>query len=67
MRFGFTLGLIINPIVMGIIFFLIFTPISLIMRLFKRDELRLKIKKRDSHWKLRTEKDVNVDLFRQQF
>ena len=37
------------------------------MRLFKRDELRLKIKKRDSHWKLRTEKDVNVDLFRQQF
>ena len=67
MRFGFTLGLIINPIVLGIIFFLIFTPISLIMWLFKRDELRLKIKKRDSHWKLRTEKDVNVDLFRQQF
>ena len=67
MRFGFTLGLIINPIVLGIIFFLIFTPISLIMWLFKRDELRLKIKKRDSHWKLRTEKNVNVDLFKQQF
>ncbi len=67
MRFGFTLGLIINPIVLGIIFFLIFTPIGLIMRLFKRDELRLKIKKRDSHWKLRTEKNVNVDLFKQQF
>ncbi len=67
MRFGFTLGLIINPIVLGIIFFLIFTPISLIMWLFKRDELRLKIKKRDSYWKLRTEKNVNVDLFKQQF
>lgn len=67
MRFGFTLGLIINPIVLGIIFFLIFTPIGLIMRLFKRDELRLKIKKRDSYWKLRTEKNVNVDLFKQQF
>ena len=67
MRFGFTLGLIINPIVLGIIFFLIFTPIGLLMRLFKRDELRIKIKKRDSHWKLRSEKDVNVDLFKQQF
>ncbi len=67
MRFGFTLGLIINPIVLGIIFFLIFTPIGLIMRLFKRDELRIKIKKRDSHWKLRSEKGDSIDLFKQQF
>ena len=67
MRFGFILGMIVNPIVLGIIFFLTFTPISLIMRLFRRDELRLKIKKRSSHWKDRKEQNANIDLFKQQF
>jgi hypothetical protein len=67
MRFGFILGMIVNPIVLGIIFFLIFTPISLIMRSFRRDELRLKLKKRSSHWKDRKEQNANIDLFKQQF
>ena len=67
MRFGFILGLIINPVVLGIIYFLVFTPTGLIMRLFKRDELRIKLKKRNSYWKLRSKRDVNVDLFKQQF
>lgn len=67
MRFGFVLGMIVNPIVLGIIFFLIFTPISLMMRLFRRDELRLKVKKRSSHWKDRKEQNANIDLFKQQF
>lgn len=67
MRFGFILGLIVNPVVLGIIYFLVFTPTGLIMRLFKRDELRIKLKKRKSYWKLRSKGDVNVDLFKQQF
>ena len=67
MRFGFILGLIINPVVLGIIYFLVFTPTGLMMRLFKRDELRIKLKKRNSYWKLRSKRDVNVDLFKQQF
>lgn len=67
MRFGFILGLIVNPVVLGIIYFLVFTPTGLIMRLFKRDELRIKLKKRNSYWKLRSKGDVDVDLFKQQF
>ena len=67
MRFGFILGLIINPVVLGIIYFLVFTPTGLMMRLFKRDELRIKLKKRNSYWKLRSKRDVNIDLFKQQF
>ena len=67
MRFGFILGLIVNPVVLGIIYFLVFTPTGLIMRLFKRDELRIRLKKRNSYWKLRSKGDVNVDLFKQQF
>ena len=44
-KFGLLLGQIISPIVMGIIFFLIVTPIAFIMRVLGKDVLRLKKKK----------------------
>lgn len=50
MKFGVLLGMIISPIIMGIIFFGIFTPIAIIMRLSGRDELRLRFKKQKTHW-----------------
>ena len=55
MRFGFLLGKIISPLVLGMIFFLIFTPIAFLMRLSRRDELRLKFKNKTSHWILRSQ------------
>lgn len=55
MRFGLFLGKITNPIVMGFIFFFIFTPVSFLMRLFGRDELSLQFKKKSSYWINRTE------------
>ena len=53
MKLGQLLGIIISPIILAIIFFALFTPYSLIMRLFGRDELRLKLGERESHWKSR--------------
>ena len=67
MKFGLLLGVIVSPLVMSIIFFALFTPISLIMRLFGRDELRLKMRSRDSHWKLRYFDESGVDSFKHQF
>ena len=49
-KFGLLLGQIISPIVMGIIFFLIVTPIAFIMRLLGKDVLRLKKKSDNSYW-----------------
>ena len=50
-RFGLFLGKIISPIVMGVIFFLVVTPIGLLMRFFGKDVLNLKInKKKSSYW-----------------
>jgi len=57
MAFGLLLGKIVSPVVMGIIFFGLFTPISLLMRLFGRDELRLKLYKRK---RVRTTKSFHV-------
>ena len=49
-KFGILLGRIISPIVMGIIFFLVVTPIALIMRLLRKDLLNLKYNDNQSYW-----------------
>ena len=66
MRFGLLLGMIISPIVIGIIFFGLFTPIATLMRLSRRDELRLKLNKKASHWISRNE-SIKPDSFKHQF
>jgi predicted membrane protein len=66
MRFGLLLGQIISPLVLGIIFFGIFTPVAFLMRLSGRDELRLKFKNKTSYWILRNE-PIQGDSFRRQF
>ncbi len=49
-KFGLLLGKIISPLVMGIIFFVVVTPIGIIMRLLKKDLLNLKYNKKESYW-----------------
>ena len=66
MRFGLLLGMIVSPIVLGIIFFGLFTPIAFFMRLSGRDELRLKLSKKASHWISRSE-PLKSESFKQQF
>ena len=66
MRFGLILSMIVSPIVLGAIFFGLFTPIALVMRLSGRDELRLKFYKKSSHWILRRE-TIKSDSFKHQF
>ena len=66
-KFGLLLGMVISPIIMGIIFFGIFSPIGIIMRLFKRDELSMIGNNKLSHWKIRKVSQIKSDLFKQQF
>ena len=49
-KFGIFLGKIISPIVMGIVFFIVVTPIGLLMRLLKKDLLNLKFTNEHSYW-----------------
>ena len=49
-KFGILLGKIISPLIMGIIFFFVVTPIGLLMRLLKKDLLNLKFNKRQTYW-----------------
>jgi len=49
-KFGIYLGRIISPIIMGIIFFLVVTPIGFVMRLLGKDVLNLKYHNNKSYW-----------------
>lgn len=66
MRFGLLLGKIINPIIMGIIFFGLFVPYGLVIRLIGRDELNLNQAKNKNYWKLRS-KELSQINFKRQF
>ena len=49
-KFGLLLGKVVSPVIMGIIFFLVVTPTSFIMRILGKDLLNLKYNKNKSYW-----------------
>ncbi len=54
-RFGLLLGRLVNPLVMGLLFYLVVTPTGLILRAFGKDFLRLaREPEADSYWIERT-------------
>tara|TARA_Y100000741_G_scaffold359905_1_gene341282 strand:- start:431 stop:811 length:381 start_codon:yes stop_codon:yes gene_type:complete len=59
-KFGLLLGKIISPIVMGIIFFFVVTPIAILMRILKKDLLNLKYDNRNSYWIVKNEPKSNM-------
>ena len=64
MKFGMYLGIFISPIVMGIVFFLVVTPIGIIMRILRKDLLNLRMNKENSYW---IEKDKIKSNMKNQF
>tara|TARA_Y100000590_G_C15518356_1_gene938318 strand:- start:536 stop:859 length:324 start_codon:yes stop_codon:yes gene_type:complete len=49
-KFGIILGNIISPFVMGIIFFFVVTPTSIIMKLLGKDLINLKKNNKKTYW-----------------
>jgi hypothetical protein len=68
LRLGLLLHKVVSPLVMGAIFFLVFTPMGFLMRAFGKDFLRLK---RDpqaaSYWILRQPPGPAPDSLQNQF
>ena len=64
---GFWLGRFINPLVLGLIYFLIITPLALFLRIKGRDELSLKKNNKFSYWKERKDLGPEPTSFKNQF
>ena len=59
-KFGIILGTIVAPIVMGVVFFLVVTPIGFIMRIMDKDLLRKRYdKKTETYW-IKRDKPINT-------
>jgi predicted membrane protein len=56
-KLGILLGKIVSPLVMGLIFFIVVTPIAIIMRIFKKDLINLKKNNNKTYW---IEKDDKI-------
>jgi hypothetical protein len=55
MGLAWVLHIVTSPIILGVLFFLLFTPVALVMRLVKRDLMTRKFEPaRESYWVKRT-------------
>jgi hypothetical protein len=66
-RLGIILGKFVNPIVTGILFFIIITPVALFLRMIGRDELLLKLSSSKTYWVLRKQPGPSPESFREMF
>lgn len=67
MWFGLLIGRIVSPIVLGVVYFGLFTPMSFIMRLIRRDELRLRVNNDGTKWISRENSSIKSASFKNQF
>jgi len=66
-RFGYALGSIVSPLMLGLIYFGLITPVALISRFFGRDELSLKLRPGKSYWICCNSCRLDLESFKQQF
>ena len=59
-KFGIFLGKIVSPVIMGVIFFFVVTPIAFIMKILKKDLLNLKFNSEKSYWIDKNEPDSKM-------
>ena len=67
MKFSLLLARFVSPIVLGVLFYVLISPLALVLRLFGRDELRLKTKKVASNWQIRQISGYSLDSFKNQY
>ena len=62
MKFGFLLSKLLNPIILGFLFILLFIPIGFFLKLFKKDILNVKLNDNvDTNW-INKEKEVEHNM-----
>ena len=59
-RFGLLLGNIVAPIVMGLVFFLVVTPVGIVMRIMGKDLIRKKLNKNNKSYWIKREKPIGT-------
>lgn len=67
MTFGLLLSKIMNPFILGIIFFGLITPVGLFRKLIGKDELKLNKDSRQTYWHIKDQSITDTNSFKDQF
>jgi len=68
MKLGALMHHVVSPVVMGVIYFAVFTPVAVAMRMFGRDAMKRRFEpQRASYWEQRTPPGPADDSFRDLF
>jgi len=67
MGLGHLLGKIVSPIVLSLIFSVLFVPLAFLMRISGRDELKIRDRKGQSFWLDRENPKLMAESFRNQY
>jgi len=67
MKFSLLLARFVSPIFLGVLFYVLISPLALALRLFGRDELRLKTKNLATNWQSRKINGYSLDSFKNQY
>ena len=66
-KLGLLMGRVVSPIVLGILFFILISPIAIVMRIAGRDPLKLRKQNVESHWIDRAPPGPESTSFKDQF
>ena len=55
LRFGLLLGKVVSPVALGVLFYLVFAPVGLLMRLAGKDPLRMRLERASGSYWIRRE------------
>ena len=62
MRFGLIMSKITTPLILGILFYVVLTPVGLMMRIFKNDPMARKFDNTESTYRVVRDESINTDF-----
>ena len=62
---GIILSKIISPIIISVIYYIIVSPVAIVTRIFGRDELKIKKRKTNTYWVIRSKQSSKDSFFNQ--
>jgi hypothetical protein len=63
-KFGGLLHLVMTPLILGVVYFGVFTPIALIFKLMRRDALSRRMGQKDSYWEPYDSHESTLERYR---
>ena len=67
MKFSLLLARVVSPIVLGVLFFVLISPLAIVLRIFGRDQLLIRPRESPSFWKIRNLKSYPLESFKNQY